>query len=81
MNEMFGPRRIDSELTLAIDRSVLPPISTTALESVGLDPEHPESKDITSSDGDRITLMPCPTCAGCGMVTPERWSELVEPEE
>jgi hypothetical protein len=69
-------------LTVAIDRSALPPISTTCLESVGLDPEHPETRAMMvraqEGPGDRVTLMPCPACSGCGMVTPERRAELIE---
>lgn len=82
MSEQFGPRRIDSELTIAFDRSVLAPISSHDLESVGADPEHPETRAMMvraqEGPGDRPTLMPCPACSGCGMVTPLRRAELLE---
>jgi hypothetical protein len=84
LSQYLARRRIDSELTVAIDRSALPPISTTCLESVGLDPEHPETKAMMvraqEGPGDRPTLMPCCCCKGTGMVTPQRYAELLEHE-
>jgi hypothetical protein len=53
MPESEGPKRYESELTVAIDRSKLPPISTSMLTA--------EDDDRT----DRETMVPCPACTPC----------------
>jgi hypothetical protein len=84
MSDMPEPKRKDSELTLRLDRSALPPISSTVLVAMGLDPEHPETRALMvraqEGPGERETMMPCVCCSGSGMVTPSRYAELLEHE-
>jgi hypothetical protein len=79
-NEMPPPKRKESDLTLRIDRALLPPISRPALASCGLDPNHPESESLIAADLDeddvptlgpcrRCIDHPCPCCGGLRLVT------------
>ena len=70
IDDMPPPKRKESDLTLRIDRSLLPPISSPALAAVGVDPNHPESERLIAADLDEDegpTLVPCPNCEGCGI--------------
>ena len=74
-----GPKRtISQELTAVIPREELPPVSRSQVESMGLDPDHPETQDLVARSVDDAlvferddrddwrttpTLVPCP--AGC----------------
>jgi hypothetical protein len=74
--------RRQSDTTVPIDRSQLPPISVRHLESVGIDPSHPETQELLAQNQegsqDRETLVRCPACLRCAlcrgeaMVSPAR---------
>ena len=65
MTDKPPPKRKESDRTIRIDRSLLPPISRPALDAIGLDPDHPESERMIAADLDEDdvpTLSPCPAC-------------------
>ncbi len=87
-----GPKRTESqELTAVIPREHLPPPSTKLLATLVLDPDHPETVDLTSravgedEDDDchdrrtAPTMVPCP--AGCGSCACCGGASLVTPEQ
>lgn len=49
------------EVTLSIPRECLPPISSTQIAAMDIDPDHPETVELRRR---ATTLVPCP--AGCG---------------
>lgn len=76
--------RKQSDLTVPIDRSQLPPISVSHVASIGLDTADPEVQALLAHNQDdraeQETMVRCPACAKCdlckgaSMVTPARAS-------
>lgn len=63
-------RRSSMEITLSIPRDQLPPISVRDIETLGLDPTHPETleglaRGLLDTDPPP-TLDRCPACEDCG---------------
>lgn len=76
------PKRLQSDLTVPIDRSKLPPVGVSQIRAMDLDPDHPETREmmVRAQEGreEAVTLEPCPACQGCRcchgarVVTPTR---------
>jgi hypothetical protein len=63
-------KRYESELTVVIDRDKLPPLSTVPGPTIDM------LADVRRlQQEDTVTLVACPWCAGCAMVTPEKAAE------
>ena len=83
MSKSTYPRK-ESDLTVPIDRSQLPPISASHVASLGLDTADPEVRALITHNQDdheeQETMVRCPACAKCelckgsSMVTPARAS-------